>query len=103
MTSHYDFNPDMLILGKGLGGGIYPASAVLTNGHIYDFCMNSTKWGYMSSMAISPIGALVARKVVEIAQRSSLLENVARLQAAIGDSFAALCALYPEIYFPGSV
>ena len=103
MTSHYDFDPDMLILGKGLGGGIYPSSAVLTNRDIYDFCMNSTKWGYMSSMAISPIGALVARKVVEIAQRSSLLENVARLQAAIQDSFAALCALYPEIYFPGSV
>jgi putrescine aminotransferase len=103
MSSHYDFTPDMLILGKGLGGGIYPASAVLTNEAIYDFCMNSTKWGYMSSMAISPIGALVASKVVEIAQRSSLIENVSRLQSAIGDSFAALCANYPDVYFPGSV
>jgi acetylornithine aminotransferase len=103
MTSHYDFTPDMLILGKGLGGGIYPASAVLTNEAIYDFCMNSTKWGYMSSMAISPIGALVACKVLEIAQRRSLLENVSRLQSAIGDSFAVLCSMYPDVYFPGSV
>jgi acetylornithine aminotransferase len=103
MTSHYDFTPDMLILGKGLGGGIYPASAVLTSKDIYDFCMNHTKWGYMSSMAISPIGALVARKVVEIAQRSSLLENIARLQSAIQESFAALCSMYPDVYFPGSV
>jgi putrescine aminotransferase len=103
MTSHYDFTPDMLILGKGLGGGIYPASAVLTNEAIYDFCMNSTKWGYMSSMAISPIGALVASKVLEIAQRPSLLDNITRLQSAIADSFATLCAMYPDIYFPGSV
>lgn len=102
MTSHYDFVPDMLILGKGLGGGIYPASVVLTNEGIYDFRMNSTKWGYMSSMAISPIGAQVARKVVEIAQRSSLLENIARLESAMAESFAP-CALYPDVYFPGSV
>ena len=99
MTSHYDFTPDMLILGKGLGGGIYPASAVLTSEAIYDFCMNSTKWGYMSSMAISPIGALVAGKVLEIAQRASLLENVSRLQCAIADSFASLCSLYPDGLF----
>jgi acetylornithine/succinyldiaminopimelate/putrescine aminotransferase len=75
----------------------------LTSEAIYDFCMNSTKWGYMSSMAISPIGALVATKVLEIAQRSSLLENVSGLQSAIGDSFAALCSMYPDVYFPGSV
>jgi putrescine aminotransferase len=103
MTSFYEFTPDMLILGKGLGGGIYPASAVLTNQAIYDFCMNSARWGYQSSMAISPIGALVARKVLEMAQRSSLLENVAKLQSAIAERFAALCALYPEVYFPGTV
>lgn len=40
---------------------------------------------------------------MEIAQRSSLLENIARLEPAIADGFAALRALYPEMYFPGSV
>jgi acetylornithine/succinyldiaminopimelate/putrescine aminotransferase len=103
MTSFYEFTPDMLILGKGLGGGIYPASALLTNQAVYDSCMNSTRWGYQSSMAISPIGALVACKVLELAQRTSLLENVAKLQSSITESFAALCALYPDVYSPGTV
>ncbi len=98
MTSYYDFQPDMLILGKGLGGGLYPASAVLTTEEIYNYCMNSKKWGYMSSMAISPIGAIVACKVLEIAQRSRLLENVAQLERAMAGSFTGLCGTYPDVY-----
>jgi acetylornithine aminotransferase len=103
MTSHYDVDPDMLILGKGMGGGIYPASAVLTTEAIFDYCMNSGRWGYMSAMAISPIGAIVACKVLEIAQRSRLLENVAQLQSAFEKVFADLCAAYPDVFFPTSV
>ncbi len=40
---------------------------------------------------------------MEKAQPSSLLENIARPESAIADSFAALRAFYPEIYLPGSV
>ncbi|MGD0914508.1 MAG: aminotransferase class III-fold pyridoxal phosphate-dependent enzyme [Terracidiphilus sp.] len=103
MTSHYDVEPDMLILGKGFGGGIYPASAVLTTDSIFDYCMNSGRWGYMSSMAISPIGAIVASKVLEIAQRTSVLKNVGLLESAFKSIFADLCATYPDVYFPTSV
>lgn len=103
MTSHYDVEPDMLILGKGLSGGMYPVSAVLTTEAIFDYCMNSKKWGYMSSMAISPIGAIVACKVLEIAQRKPLLENVAQLEREFRKMFADLCDTYPDVFDPGSV
>jgi putrescine aminotransferase len=103
MTSHYDFQPDMLILGKGLGAGLYPVSVLLTREDIYDYCMNSKKLGYISSMAVSPIGAIVACKVLEIAQRSSFLENVAQLECAMTRSFNDLCATYPDVYAPASV
>ena len=65
--------------------------------------MNSKKWGFMSSMAISPIGAIVACKVLEIAQRSSLLENVAQLESSMTSAFSHLCATYPDVYTPASV
>ncbi|MHB8528749.1 MAG: aminotransferase class III-fold pyridoxal phosphate-dependent enzyme [Caulobacteraceae bacterium] len=103
MTSHYEISPDVLILGKGLGGGVYPASAVLTTKAIYDACMNTQRWGYMASMAGSPIGARVAAKVLEIAQRPSLLENVSRLEKALTDRFDNLCESYPDVFSPGSV
>jgi putrescine aminotransferase len=91
MTSHYAVEPDMLILGKGLGAGLYPVSALATTRLIYDECMNSTRWGFMSSMAGSPIGAIVARKVLDMAQRPALLENVARLERELAARFSELC------------
>jgi acetylornithine aminotransferase len=100
MTSHYSFEPDMLIMGKGLGAGLYPVSALATTQAIYDECMNSKRWGFMSSMAGSPIGALVARKALELAQRPALLENVARLERALVARFGDLCASYPDVFEP---
>ena len=98
MTSQYAVEPDMVILGKGLGGGLYPVSALTTTRTIYDECMNSRRWGFMSSMAGSPVGALVASKVFEMAQRPALLENVARLERDITQHFHDLCETYPDVY-----
>ena len=101
MTSHYGFEPDMVILGKGLGGGLYPVSALLTTQAIYDPCMNSTRWGYQSALAGSPIAAVVATKVLELAQRAALLENVRRLETALATGFHDLCVTFPDVYAPG--
>ncbi|HEV2363490.1 MAG TPA: aminotransferase class III-fold pyridoxal phosphate-dependent enzyme [Caulobacteraceae bacterium] len=103
MTSHYEVAPDMLIVGKGLGGGMYPASALLATESIYDACMNTERWGYMASMAGSPIGALVATKVVEIASRPSLLANVQNLGEALEIRFAEIAERYPQVFSRGSV
>jgi putrescine aminotransferase len=103
MTSRYGITPDMLILGKGLGGGLYPVSALLASAPVYERCMNDGHWGFMSSMAGSPIGLLVAAKVVEIIQRKELLENVARLEQALTRQFDSLCERFPSVYSPGWV
>lgn len=99
MSSHYKFEPDMVVLGKGFGGGIYPVSALLTTQRIYDSCMNhSSAWGYQSSYAGSPIAALVAAKVLEIVQRRAFVENVARLQTAMTAGFRDLCETFPDVF-----
>jgi putrescine aminotransferase len=103
MTSQYRVEPDMLILGKGLGGGLYPVSALLTNQAIYDKCMNDGHWGFMSSMAGSPLGMLVAAKVVEMVQRPELLANVGKLQAGLRHRFELLVQEHPEVYTQGWV
>jgi acetylornithine aminotransferase len=103
MTSLYDISPDMLILGKGLGGGLYPVSALVVQEAVYERCMNDGHWGFMSSMAGSALGSLVASKVIEIVQRSELIENVARLQLAMTRRFSASCERYPGVYAPAWV
>jgi len=98
MSSLYQFEPDMVILGKGFGGGLYPVSALLTRKDIYDSCMNQSAWGYQSSLAGSPIAAIVAAKVLEIVQRRELAENVARLESALKFGFRSLCETYPDVF-----
>jgi acetylornithine aminotransferase len=102
MTSHYGIAPDMLVLGKGLGGGLYPVSTLLASSEVYERCMNEG-WGFMSSMAGSPIGLLVAQKVVEIIQRPELLDNIARLERRLHEGFSALCERFASVYFPAWV
>jgi putrescine aminotransferase len=103
MISRYGVAPDMLILGKGLGGGLYPVSAVLTTAAIYERCMNDGHWGFMSSMAGSPIGSLIASKVIEIIQRKELLDNIARLEQALSREFDLLNERFPSVFAPGWV
>jgi putrescine aminotransferase len=98
MTSRYGIAPDMLVLGKGLGGGLYPVSTLLASKPVYERCMNEG-WGFMSSMAGSPIGLKVASKVLEIIQRPTLLEHIAWLEGALGRSFDELCRRFDSVYF----
>jgi acetylornithine aminotransferase len=104
LTNHYPgLSPDILILGKGLGGGLYPVSALLTTRPIYDRCLNEGHWGFSSSMACSPIGALIAAKVIEMIQRPALSQNVKHLETLLMRQFATLCAEFPTVFAPGSV
>ena len=103
LTSHYAVSPDIIVLGKGLGGGLYPVSALVTTQPIYDRCLNEGHWGFSSSMAGSPLGSLVAAKVVEIIQRPELVANVKHLETLLTREFAALCDEFPRVFAPGTV
>jgi putrescine aminotransferase len=102
MTCHYGFVPDMLVLGKGLGGGLYPVSCLLASNAVYERCMNEG-WGFMSSMAGSPIGLIVASKVIEIIQRPELLEHIVWLERTLTQKFNELCERFDSVYFPAWV
>jgi putrescine aminotransferase len=103
LTSHYALAPDIIILGKGLGGGLYPVSALVTTQPIYDRCLNEGHWGFSSSMAGSSVASLVAAKVIEMIQRPDLQANVRNLEALLTREFAALCDEFPKVFAAGSV
>ena len=64
--------PDILILGKALSGGVYPVSAVLANDHI----MNVIKPGeHGSTFGGNPIAAKVAIAALEVIRDEKLAEN----------------------------
>lgn len=79
--NYWQFNtenvqPDVLILGKALSGGVYPVSAVLAN----DAIMNVIKPGqHGSTFGGNPVAAAVAIAALEVVKDEKLAENAERL------------------------
>ncbi|MFV8347091.1 ornithine--oxo-acid transaminase [Flavobacterium sp. ZB4P13] len=75
-VNHENVQPDILILGKAISGGVYPVSAVLTNDHI----MNVIKPGqHGSTFGGNPIAAAVAIAALEVVKEENLAQNAAYL------------------------
>ncbi|TDD95775.1 ornithine--oxo-acid transaminase [Flavobacterium cellulosilyticum] len=73
---HENVQPDILILGKALSGGVYPVSAVLAN----DAIMNVIKPGqHGSTFGGNPIAAAVAIAALDVIKDEKLAENAERL------------------------
>jgi putrescine aminotransferase len=66
--------PDMLVIGKGLSGGLYPFAAVVMTKPVGAF-LHEQGWAYASTFGGAEIGCHVAAKVLEICQRPASLAN----------------------------
>ena len=75
-SERFDEAPNIMIVGKGLSGGLYPVSLCLMGEDLYDSAINSHDYGYASSLAGSEIACIVAKKVLELSAQASLLKNV---------------------------
>lgn len=75
-VNHENVQPDILILGKAISGGVYPVSAVLAN----DAIMNVIKPGqHGSTFGGNPVAAAVAMAALEVVKDENLSENAERL------------------------
>jgi ornithine aminotransferase len=73
---HEDVQPDILILGKALSGGMYPVSAVLAN----DGIMNVIKPGqHGSTFGGNPIACAVAVAALDVVEEEKLSERAEEL------------------------
>ncbi|MBM3918101.1 MAG: ornithine--oxo-acid transaminase [Sphingomonadales bacterium] len=71
---HENVRPDLIVLGKALGGGVYPVSAVLGD----DEVMLTLKPGeHGSTFGGNPVACRVALEAVAVLQDEGLIENAA--------------------------
>lgn len=70
---HYGIVPDILCLGKGLGGGIFPQAAIVAKNELDRFPEISL--GHYTHEK-SPMGAMAALTTLEIIEEENLLEKV---------------------------
>lgn len=89
---HEDFTPDILVLGKGLGGGL-PVSAVIGPAKIMD---HATAFS-MQTLHGNPICASAALAVLNVIETDALAQSAQRVGQCLMDQISELATDVPEI------
>ena len=69
---HYDIVPDMLVIGKGLGGGIFPLAALIVRENL-DVAPDRALGHYTHEK--NPVACAAALATIEVIGKENLLEN----------------------------
>lgn len=93
---HFGAVPDILVIGKGLSGGIYPMSATCFNRELQTFFHNNP-FIHISTFGGAEIGCPVAEAVLDISSRPEFLNNVQSLSEIFRVGFDGLREKHPEI------
>jgi acetylornithine/succinyldiaminopimelate/putrescine aminotransferase len=86
---NYDTVPDIIVIGKGLSGGIYPMSATCFRRKYMDF-FRQNPFIHISTYGGAEVGCPVAAAVLEESSRPEFLQNVTDLASVFAEAFAAL-------------
>ncbi|NMC41141.1 MAG: aminotransferase class III-fold pyridoxal phosphate-dependent enzyme, partial [Bacteroidales bacterium] len=84
---HEGVRPDILILGKALGGGVYPVSAVLADN---DIMLTILPGEHGSTFGGNPLAARVAIESLEVIKNEKLAENADRLGKIFRAEFSGI-------------
>jgi acetylornithine aminotransferase len=74
---HYDFTPDIVAIGKGVGNG-YPVSIAAVSNSIIEQ-LNDKNFKYSQSHQNDPLGAFVANEVISIIEDENLLAKCQKM------------------------
>ncbi|MFL0985624.1 aspartate aminotransferase family protein [Vibrio parahaemolyticus] len=90
----YDIEPDMLCIGKGLGGGLVPIAAMVTK-NIYNTAEQISMGHYTHEK--SPIGCAAALATMEVIEQDGLLDKAKADSQFMREKLLEMKAKYPVI------
>jgi acetylornithine/succinyldiaminopimelate/putrescine aminotransferase len=87
--------PDILVTGKGLSGGVYPIAATCYRGELNRF-MHDNPFIHISTFGGAEVGCAVALAVLELTADPAFLKRTNELAERFASGFQYLRARYPE-------
>jgi ornithine--oxo-acid transaminase len=84
---HEEVVPDIYILGKALGGGLYPVSAIAADRDVLDVIVPGS---HGSTFGGNPLAAAIGREVVAMLRTGELQERAVRLGAVLAEGLQGL-------------
>ncbi len=94
ITKH-GIEPDILVTGKGISGGIYPISAVLVSEAAGGW-LREDGFGHISTFGGAELGCIAALKTLEITLRPETRSQVHYISELIRRGLNAIQATYPD-------
>lgn len=92
----FGVEPDMLISGKGLAGGLYPVGVVVMTRHVGEW-LGERGWGYVSTFGGSELGCAVALRGLELSASPETARNVAEMSDHLASGLAELQSRHPYL------
>ncbi|MFN3762761.1 MAG: aspartate aminotransferase family protein [Anaerolineae bacterium] len=93
---HYDVVPDMMVIGKGLSGGIYPITATCFRAEL-ESVFHPDPFIHISTFGGAEVGCPVALKVLEISSQPTFLKHVQEMAGLFAEGFQRLKARHPHV------
>jgi putrescine aminotransferase len=85
----WGLEPDLLVTGKGLSGGLYPVSAVVMTRAVGQWLFEQG-WGYVSTFGGAEPGCVVASRVLDLCRREDVLAGARRTAGNLAAGFRDL-------------
>lgn len=91
---NFGIEPDILVLGKGLGGSLYPLSAVIAK-EKFNVCQDTSLGHYTHEK--SPLGCAVGYALIEYIEENNLLSHVQKLEKLAQQRLSLLQKKYSAV------
>jgi len=92
----YGVEPDILVTGKGLSGGVYPIAAAVLSKEAGAW-LPEDGWGHSSTFGGSELGCVTALKVLEIIRRPAVVDNVRATSSFLAEGLEGIKSRHPVL------
>ena len=93
----YGVTPDIMVIGKGITGGMYPISCCVVSERAGAW-LKEDGFAHMSTAGGAELGCIVALKVLEITQRPEVASMVGYISDFIRAGLDGIKDLYPDFF-----
>ncbi len=95
--SRYGVEPDIMVIGKGITGGMYPISCCVTSPQAGAW-LKEDGFAHMSTAGGAELGCIVALKVLEITQRPEVRSMVRYISDYLRSGLDEIQSLYSDFF-----
>ena len=93
----YGVTPDVMVIGKGITGGMYPISCCVVSERAGKW-LKQDGFAHMSTAGGAELGCIVALKVLEITRRPEVRSMVRHISDYVRSGLDEIRTLYPDFF-----